>query len=376
MWSRVVRVGLVVATTAIVLFGTAKLQPDGGDQALDAAGYALVTVAGAALLGLRRWPVATAGVVTAAIAGYAVLGYPDGPMLVFALAALYGVAASCRRHVAYLTASGVSAVVLAVNVIADGGMGVADLLFVGWAAAAVLAADAVRGYRDRVAARRDRARWQSELREQETQRRIAEERLRIGRDLHDSVAHSMAIINVQSGVAAHVIDVRPEVAKEALGVIRAASAEALEELAAMVRVLRSEPEQPALRPAPGLGELPDLVASVRQAGLRVELTMSGSAHTVARPIGQAVYRIIQEALTNVVRHARATRADVVLDCAPHGAVSLRVVDDGAALTNTTGGTKVGIMGMRERAESTGGRLDAAVQPGGGFRVAAQWPGSR
>lgn len=368
---------LVVVTTAIVLFGTAKLQPDDGDRALDTPGYALVTVTGAALLGWRRWPVATAGVVTAAVAGYAVRGYPDGPVLVFALAALYGVAASCRRHVAYLAASGVSAVVLVVNVVVDGGMGVADLLFIGWAAAAVLSAEAVRGYRDRVAARRDRTRWQNELREQETQRRVAEERLRIGRDLHDSVAHSMAIINVQSGVAAHVIDVRPDVAKEALDVIRAASAEALEELAAMVRVLRSEPEQPALRPAPGLSELSDLVASVRQAGLRVELAVSGPAHTVARPIGQAVYRITQEALTNVVRHARATRAAVVLDCSPDGAVSLQVVDDGAAaVTDESGGTKVGIIGMRERAASTGGRLDAAAQPGGGFRVAAQWSGSR
>ena len=186
----------------------------------------------------------------------------------------------------------------------------------------------------------------------------------------------MAIINVQSGVAEHVIDVRPEVAKEALGVIRAASAEALEELAAMVRVLRSEPEQPALRPAPGLSELSELVASVRQAGLRVDLAVSGSAHTVARPIGQAVYRITQEALTNVVRHARATRADVVLHCSATGAVSLRVVDDGAAVTEASGGTKAGIMGMRERAESTGGRLDAAAQPDGGFRVTAEWPGSR
>ena len=174
----------------------------------------------------------------------------------------------------------------------DPGFGVDDLALVGLSAVAVLAADAMRGRRERVASR--------------LERRLAEDRLQIARDLHDSVAHSMATINVQAGVAAHVIDRHPEQAAAALEAIRVASRDVLDELAAMLSVLRDE--TPAARhPTPDLTSLEELVESSGRAGLHVDLQVSGDLDAVPPAVSTAAYRIVQEALTNVARHASTDR---------------------------------------------------------------------
>jgi len=252
---------------------------------------------------------------------------------------------------------------------------VLHLVFIGWSAAAVLLGEALRNRRSYLTELEDRARYLERSREEEARRRVAEDRLRIARDLHDSVAHAMATINVQAGAAAHVVDRRPASAKEALTVIQRASAEVLDELAAMLALLRSEGdgegEGPALAPTPGLRQIPALVASMRDSHLPVTFEQHGPLDAVPNPVGTAAYRIVQESLTNVMRHGAAAPTAVTVRLEA-GRLTIEVTDDGPGPTDT-GGTGVGIRGMRERAEATGGTLHAAPRPGRGFTVRASWP---
>jgi signal transduction histidine kinase len=237
----------------------------------------------------------------------------------------------------------------------------------------VFLGEAVRNRRSYLTELEERARWLEHTREEEARRRVAEERLRVARDLHDSVAHAMATINVQAGAAAHVVDRRPAAAKEALTVIQRASAEALDELAAMVRLLRDDDEGAARAPTPGVAEIGELAASVRDARLRVTLEQRGPLERVPKPIGTAAYRIVQESLTNVMRHAGASSAAVSLRV-DDGCFTVEVNDDGAGdrVGESSRGTGMGLRGMRERADATGGTVDAGPRPEGGFRVRAAW----
>jgi len=217
--------------------------------------------------------------------------------------------------------------------------------------------------------------------EEELRRRIAEDRLGIARDLHDSVAHAMTVINVQAGAAAHVADQRPEVAKDALLSIRRTSRDVLAELSAMLLVLR-EPTAPAARdPVPGLAQVPSLIGEIRDDGLVVSMVCDGPVDRVPASIGTAAYRIVQESITNILRHADASRAEVRIVAGDAGELSVSVVDDGssdAATSNGSGAERrgVGLRGMRERAEASGGRLVAGRLQQGGFRVQATWGGDR
>jgi signal transduction histidine kinase len=253
------------------------------------------------------------------------------------------------------------------------------LVFVGWTAAAVFLGDAVRSHRGQVAALEERAVQLEQSREGEARRRVAEERLRIAQDLHDSVAHSMAIINVQAGVGAHLFDRDPTRARDALGIIHRTSTEVLDELAAVLRLLRLGSDEPApTAPTPGPSQLPGLVESVRRTGLAVTLTVAGDLDAVPQPVGLAMYRIVQESLTNIVRHAgfEATATVVVI---AEGArrLTLDVTDDGAGANGATpSGAGVGLRGMCERAAATGGVVHAGPGREGGFRVRAEWPAGR
>ena len=229
----------------------------------------------------------------------------------------------------------------------DPGFGVDDLALVGLSAVAVLAADAMRGRRERVASR--------------LERRLAEDRLQIARDLHDSVAHSMATINVQAGVAAHVIDRHPEQAAAALEAIRVASRDVLDELAAMLSVLRDE--TPAARhPTPDLTSLEELVESSGRAGLHVDLQVSGDLDAVPPAVSTAAYRIVQEALTNVARHASTDEAVVTVARRPDGQLDAEVIDQGRGVAAASNGGR-GLQGIRERATTTGGRSTIGPRPG-------------
>jgi signal transduction histidine kinase len=234
----------------------------------------------------------------------------------------------------------------------------------------------IRTRRERIATLEERASVLERERLDEARRAVAEERLRIAQELHDVVAHAMSVITVQAGVGAHVIETQPAEAKRALEAIETTGRSALQELRRMLGVLRSESDpRGALSPAPDRGSVETLVQSVRDAGVPVELRWEGDPAT---PVPDSVrltgYRILQEALTNVVKHAGRARVTVTIRVETDHA-SVEVVDDGrgyAASPNGMGSGH-GLIGMRERVAVFSGTLVAGPVPGGGFRVLAMLP---
>lgn len=230
--------------------------------------------------------------------------------------------------------------------------------------------DAARNRRAYITEVEQRAVEAEQSREEEALRRVEEERLRIARELHDVTAHSLSIIAVQAGAAERVIERDPEAAKRALATIRATSKSSLDELRAMLGVLRGKEDGAPLSPAGSLERLAELAASVEEAGVRVELLVEdlGDVPAFAE---LSVYRIVQEALTNVVRHARANVATVRI-WRRDELLGIEVVDDGSAPSDSAGEGH-GIAGMRERVMALGGSFAAGPRPNGGFRVAASIP---
>jgi signal transduction histidine kinase len=208
-------------------------------------------------------------------------------------------------------------------------------------------------------------------RDEAARRRAMEERLRIARELHDSLTHSISVIQVQAGVAAHLARKRGEDVPPALLAIQEAGADAVRELRATLGVLRSEDGDGS-----GLGQLDSLVARARTAGLPVTVTVTGAKRPLPPEVDQAAYRIVQEALTNVGRHAGRACVTVQLHYAP-GTLSVEVDNDGQATVSSTdtrpSGPGLGLVGMRERVSALGGRLHAGPRDGGGFRVRAELP---
>jgi signal transduction histidine kinase len=208
-------------------------------------------------------------------------------------------------------------------------------------------------------------------------RAVTEERLRLARELHDVVAHSISMIAVQSGVGAHVADTHPEEAAKALGAIEATSRATLIELRRLLGVLRQDSEpQGSLSPVPGLADLDSLLSEVAKAGLAVKLQVHGTRASLPAGVDLSAYRIVQEALTNVVKHAGPARAQVVVGYHDRD-VTVEILDDGRGAATSTGegraGTGHGLIGMRERVAAFGGDLEAGPGPDGGFRVAARLP---
>lgn len=244
----------------------------------------------------------------------------------------------------------------------------------GWMLTALLLGEALRGRRA-VAQEAEQRALEAERAQQElAQRHVVEERLQIARELHDVLAHTVAVINVQAGVAAHVIDQQPEQAREALNHIKEASRATLQELRALVGVLR-DTDGPAPRaPAAGLDALERLIASVRDAGLTVDLHTSGLDGKLPATVDTAAYRILQESLTNVIKHAGPARVRVGVQ-RDNGRLVLDVTNErgGHAPAVNNDGLGHGIAGMRERAVALGGSLDAGSLPDGGFRVHAVLP---
>jgi signal transduction histidine kinase len=331
----------------------------------------LLVVAACLVLAWRhRWPLAVLAVSIAAASAYSLLGYVNGAVLVAPFLALYAVArqVSIRWSVA---AAVITVVVLGLasaarNPFGHFNGGSFDLLpFLG--AAALFAGIAVANREAYVRSIHDRA-------QQEAQRRIDEERLRIARELHDVVAHTMATINVQAGAAAHVLSTRPETAGEALQAIKAASKQGLQELRAILNVLRQADEADPTQPAPGAAQLETLIAGACQAGVETTLTVTGEPGPLPAAVDLAAYRIVQESLTNTIRHAGPATASVTLSYLD-SELAIEVTDTGlgSAASTFRGGTGHGIAGMRERAAAVGGLVDAGPAPGGGFHVTARLP---
>ncbi|MEU4932513.1 histidine kinase [Streptomyces yokosukanensis] len=338
----------------------------------------LLMVLAAAALVLRRRASKTVLTVTGTFAVIeCVTGDPRAPVTMAAVVALYTVASTTDRtttwRVGLLTMTVLTAAAMLGGPLpwyAQENLGV-----LAWTGIGATAGDAVRSRRAVVQAIRERAERAERTREEEARRRVAEERLRIARDLHDVVAHHIALVNVQAGVAAHVMDKRPDQAKEALAHVREASRSALDELRATVGLLRQsgDPEAPT-EPAPGLNRLEELAATFRNAGLPVAVARAGQGGDLPAAVDLAAYRIVQEALTNVQKHAGAgAGAEVsVVRVGPN--VEVTVVDDGAGAAGVPGaGGGHGLLGMRERVTALGGTLTTGPRYGGGFRVHAILP---
>ncbi len=348
-----------VLVTAFLVVVTSHIAAAPGEPALDAFGYGLLVGGGVSVGLARRWPHTALLLVAAVLTSYVLRSYPGGPVFATGWYTLFALRRATDRRTALTGAALLCAALFGAGLVTTGEVfPLASLVFVGWSVAAVLAGDAVRHL--------------AETREEETRRRVAEDRLRIARDLHDSVAHAMATINVQAGAAAHVIDRRPAAAKEALAAIQRASGEVLDELGAMLTLLREPGESADRAPTPGLDRVADLVATARGNGLAVTLAVDGPVERVPAAVGTAAYRIVQESLTNVLRHAPRATAAVAVTAAADGGLTVEVVDDGAGATGAGGGTGLGLRGMRERAAATGGTLAAGPRPEGGYAVTATW----
>jgi signal transduction histidine kinase len=330
----------------------------------------LVAVACLALAWRRRWPVIVLAVSAAAVTGYSLLGYVNGAALVAPALALYAVATQLSAVRAMALAGVTLGVLMAVTAasnpfgrISGGGFYLIPALV----AAALFGGIAVASRRAYVASIRDQA-------EREAVRRVDEERLRIARELHDVVAHTMATINVQAGVAAHVLAARPEAAAEALQAIKTASKDGLRELRAILNLLRQADESDPIEPAPGTAQAATLIDRACRAGLQTTLTVTGTPVPLPAAVDLTAYRIIQESLTNAVRHAGPATATVSL-CYRDDELRIDVADTGCGQPDGpgTGGAGHGLAGMRERAAAVGGTVETGPSAAGGYRVAATLP---
>ncbi|WP_419994265.1 sensor histidine kinase [Streptomyces boninensis] len=394
--------GLLAAVVlALIIIGA--LHPSSGPNAMPPADLgvtevALAVAASAALVARRIAPGVVLAVTAALTLAHIIAagGDPRVPIALSAAVALYTVASRTDRHTTWRVALVTVGVLTGAMMLfgdrpwyADENLGV-----FAWTGMAAAIGDAVRSRRAVVDAIRDRAERAEQTRESEALRRVAEERMRIARELHDVVAHHIALVNVQAGVASHVMDARPDQAKEALAHVREASRAALEELRATVGLLRQSGDPAAPKePAPGLGVLDQLVDGFVRAGLPVSVEVlapgrllsadDGDQEARAAEVGAGLptaidltaYRVVQEALTNVQKHAGAGVRAVVRVTRRAGELELVVADDGrgAAGGELAGGH--GLMGMRERAAALGGSCEAGAREDGrpGFRVRVALP---
>jgi signal transduction histidine kinase len=361
-----------VAVGAVMLLGSGpaargEVPPR---RPLDLLAWALMGVAAAVLLVRRRWPLGVLAVTVGTSVVYLVLEYPHGPILLAMSVAMYSVAN--RLPVGgSLVACGVAlvAVVLPELLVIDRERLLTEtplllavlsgLLLPSWAIGTVvrLAHEA-----------------EQHARQEERRRRADEERLRIAREVHDVVGHGLAAINLQAGVALHVVSRRPEQAEVALAAIKRSSKDALEELRRTLAVFRQPDTQDGpQRPAPGLGQLEALAAAMAEGGLPVQVAVTGEQAKLPAAVDLAAYRIVQESLTNVARHAGPATATVRVGYQPE-AVVVEIADTGtgrAAGVARPGGH--GIAGMRERAAAVGGTLQAGPTAEGRFLVRARLP---
>ena len=366
----VVDVGLALVLLVLGLVASrwaATNQP--AARPLDLPGYALIATTAVVLAGRWRWPGAVLVIASAATAGYLVSGYPYGPIMAAFSVAVYGAAALLPpRRCAVLAGAALVAMSLHVFVPADGDPGLAGLLpALAWVVVPLAIGVIVRVNRDT----RTRV-------ERERTRRIAdEERLRIAQEVHDVVGHGLAAINMQAEIALHLLARKPEQAEVALTAISRTSKEALDELRATLGVLRRGEDR---TPTPGLAQLAALRSRLADAGLPVTLTVRGDSRDLPAVVDLAGYRIVQEALTNVLHHAGTATATVLVEHTPE-AVVIDVTDsgDGSARVGRSGGRVgsegmgSGLAGMRERVTALGGALAAGPRPEGGFRVHAVLP---
>ncbi|MFI5313823.1 MAG: sensor histidine kinase [Candidatus Dormibacteria bacterium] len=345
------------------------------------AAFVLVGVAAVSLAWRRRYPVVVLAVSLTCVVVYSLLGYVNGTALLDVMVALYTVATIVPSRQAWIAAT-VTVVSLVGATAAHnpfGALGGGEFFIPFEVAVAVSVGIALGNRRQYLRAVEERAEQAERTREEEAARRVDAERLRIARELHDAVAHTLSMINVQAGAAAHVARAHPERAVETLEAIRVASKEGLREMRSILNVLRQADEAELTQPAPGLAMLDDLLATATRAGLSTTLHVEGTPRRLPATVDLAAYRIIQESLTNAVRHAGPASAVVSLAWSD-GRLRVDVRDtgrgaaaNGVAADSAIAGAGHGLVGMRERAAAVGGTLEVGPSRGGGFAVSAVLP---
>ncbi|MFD7278596.1 sensor histidine kinase [Streptomyces sp. NPDC059862] len=357
---------IAVGVAALLLgTGLSGEQPDTDPGVL---GYTLLAAGGLALAARRRAPLAVL-----AVTGLCAVGYQAAGFDVLAVSYLVAVYAAVRAgHRALTVAASVTLLAglhLTALLFRDGPAGEAlaqarHVLEMAWLIAAFAAGEALR----QAERRADEA---ERTREETARRRADEERLHIARELHDSLTHQISIIKVQAEVAVHVARRRGEQVPEALLAIQEAGREATRELRATLDALRDDDTTPPR----GLDHIPELVEQASRAGLEATLTIEGQRPDVPAAVGRTAYRIVQESLTNIARHACAATASVRIDYRA-GSLAIQVEDDGKATPDTVPTPGLGLLGMRERVTALGGRLRAGPRSERGFTVQAELPVER
>ena len=340
---------------------------------LNGVSTALVLIGPVLLLMRRNRPLVTLGLTVLVTAAYLLLGFPIGPVVISPLVAAFNAVLHAPRLVAWPAAGASFAALITVAHLSSETYE-ADVAGIGFGVAWLTL---ILGLAEIVKVRHDRAAQAAQALEEQGLRRASEERLKIAREVHDVLAHHVSLINVQSGVALHLIDEQPEQARQALSAIKQSSKEVLVELRNILGVLKDAGGEadgsPPRQPVASLDQLDRLLERMREAGLPVAFEQTGQRRTLPSGVDAAALRIIQESLTNTYRHAGPTQATVRLGYLP-GELTIEVVDQGRGDPAAfTGGTGSGLTGMRQRAEALGGTLSAGPRPGGGFRVAATLP---
>ncbi|QLY27823.1 sensor histidine kinase [Nocardia huaxiensis] len=342
-------------------------------------GALLLAAATLPLVARRRAPLAVLAAHLVAAIPYHALEFQHEVVVPATIVALYTAARYGNRRRTLLIITGVVTFgLLGILTSRRGGENVALEAFgaIGWIVLACVAGEAVRLQRAYVAEALDRAERAERSRDEEARRQVAEERLRIARDLHDLLAHTITVIQVQAGVASHLVSEGQsdrETLTAALDTIADACSDARAELTATVGVLRAPTDEPR-GPLPSLAQLPNLAEPAEVAGVTVEFTITGAVRPLPPTVELVGYRIVQEALTNIAKHAKASRAEVALDYRADRLV-VRVADDGpdaAAVDRKAHGRGFGVRGMIERAEAVGGRVEIA-SGATGFTVRAHLP---
>jgi signal transduction histidine kinase len=378
-WLHAAGIALVAALTVVGAYVEANPAHHYGGLRLTShpplAAYLLLAVPAVALIWRNSRPVEVLGLAVGGAVGWAALGQIDGAALVPVIVGVYWVALTREWRIAVAAGlAGAAAIFVTEGLLGPfGWFGGPNTTM--WPE--LLAAGAVGAYvaarRQWLAAERDRAARAERVREEETRRRVDAERMRIARELHDVVAHSMAMINVQATAASMQLAADPASAAEAIQAIRSASKSGLRELRAILEVLREVDGGSLSAPVPDLRAIAALVEATSAAGTPTTLGPAELPVSLPPPVALAAYRIVQESLTNVVRHAGRVATTVSLR-QDSGHLYVDVVNDGgSAPAACSDGTGAGLAGMRERAAALGGTLDAGPRLAGGFAVHARLP---
>jgi signal transduction histidine kinase len=370
------------ALIALGLFAGAAISGavEASDRAVDSTFFLLIAVGAAPYVLRRRAPLAVLVLASLPVLALIGLGYSSSVIGSGLFLAAYTVAAWMGWRCVAAAAGWVAVLLATLTIIQPGALPPGELLtnaalFVG----AFGLGRSIQGQRATSALLRERAELAVEARAESALRAVTEERLRIAQELHDVIGHSLSVIALQSQVGAHVIDTDPAEAKASLVAISGTSRTALTEIRRILGAMHESDE--SYHPAPGLSDVTSLAAELTDAGLPVEVRTLGTPHEVPTALGMTAYRLAQEALTNVAKHAGRTRATVTIRYEP-GAVHLEILDDGPADASptdhdaspagpTSGGH--GLLGMRERVAVWGGTLEAGSRPEGGYAVRAVLP---